>query len=411
MNNRKVCILTETYLPDVGGGETQARILAEELAAKNFSVVLLTRRSDISYKRIEKLGQIKIFRLGPVGKKHLKKWGLLFTSIPALIKHRKNYDLIFVSGFRVLGVSAVIISKLLGKSCILKADSLGEMSGEFFADGLDKLHLNTSSLIFKIFLKVRNSILEKADAFVAVSKEVAEELANHDVSPEKVQAIPNCVDTKVFCPVDEKQKQALRRKLGIPEKTRIVTFTGRLVTYKGLPLLLRVWKEISRKHGDACLYLIGSGGLDIHNCEAELRKYVRTNDLQNSMHFTGSVNNVHEYLKASDIFVFPTENEAFGVSLIEAMACGLPAISTAVGGVNDILIHEQNGFVIEPGSFDLLYNALEKMLTDASLLVHLGNKACQTVRSNYSIPIIMGKYVQLFSNVMSTDHKALALDN
>ena len=89
---------------------------------------------------------------------------------------------------------------------------------------------------------------------------------------------------------------------------------------------MRVWLEVQRQHPNVKLLVVGAGGLDIHNCEAELKAYVIANGLQDSVHFTGSVENVHEYLQVADIFVFPTENEAFGISLIEAMACGLPAI-------------------------------------------------------------------------------------
>ncbi len=401
----RVCLLTETYYPVVGGGETQARALAEELAAQGFGVLVITRRSDAALHRREQIGPVAVYRLSPAGPAHLKKWGLLLTSGPALLRHWRRYDVLLVSGFRVVGVTAVLAGKLLGKPCILKADSLGEMSGDFFADGLAQLRLNPSSFIFKSFLWLRNRILKHANAFIAISSEVTEELVNHGISPSLIRTIPNSVDTSRFCPVGDREKHELRRKLRLSPKDKVVTFTGRLVSYKGLPLLLRVWQEIQRKHDDARLLLVGSGGLDIHNCEAELKEYVNANGLSENVRFMGSVRNVHEYLQASDIFVFPTENEAFGISLIEAMACGLPVISTSVGGVRDILEHRKNGLVVEVNHFQQLYDALDTLMTDTALSTCLGQAARQVTREKYSAEIVTRQYVELFRHFFTHSTK------
>jgi glycosyltransferase involved in cell wall biosynthesis len=395
----KICIFTETYYPVIGGGETQARLLAEGLVSNGFSVIILTRRSDPSLKKTEQFGAVTVYRLPPFGSGQLKKWGLLFSSIPTLIKLHRQYDLIFVSGFRIVGVAAVLVSKLFGKACVLKADSQGEMSGDFFKGGLAKLGLSPGWLPFRIFLGLRNIILKWASAFTAISSEIATELTTSGVHLDDIWMIPNGVDTTLFCPVHDPQKADLRRKLGLPETDKIVTYTGRLVSYKGLPLLLRVWQEIQRKHQQVSLMLVGSGGLDIHNCEDDLKAYVEVNDLQQSVHFTGSVQNVPEYLQASDIFVFPTENDAFPSSLVEAMTCCLPVVTTPVGAINTIVTDKQNGLIVQPGDFQQLYEALERIITDTSLASRLGQAGWQTVQDRYSTEIVTQKYINLFRQV------------
>jgi glycosyltransferase involved in cell wall biosynthesis len=406
----KVCIFTETYFPIVGGGETQARLLAEGLVANGFSVIILTRRSDPSLKRTEQYGAVTAYRLPPVGSGQLRKWGLLLASFPALVSLRHQYDLVFVSGFRRVGIAAVLISKLLDKDCILKADSLGEMSGDYFATGLARLRLRSAPLVLKPFLWLRDNILKRANAFVAISSDVDTELRTQGVNPTLIEMIPNGVDTRRFRPAKPHERHELRRELGLPPDDKIVTFTGRLVSYKGLPLLLEVWQEIQRKYNNVGLLLVGAGGLDIHNCEAELKAYVSANGLQDSVCFTGEVHNVYEYLQASDIFVFPTENEAFGISLIEAMACGLPVISTPVGGVKDILQHRQNGFVVQPGDLQQLYDALDTLITDAALSDCLGQAAWQTVQDRYSAKTVTRKYVTLFQHLTSQNGKGSTPD-
>jgi glycosyltransferase involved in cell wall biosynthesis len=359
--------------------------------------MVLTRRSHASLKKIERFGQVAVYRLPPVGRQHFKKWGLMFTGLPTLIKLRRQYDLIFVSGFRVIGMPAVIVSRLLGKSCLLKADNNGEMSGAFFAAGMAKIGLNSNSSLFRLFISMRNRILRKATGFVAISTEILNELTTHGVTPPKLAFIPNSVDAKAFCLVSSQTKESLRRDLALPLEHTIVIYTGRLVSYKGLPLLLQVWKRLRCENDRICLLLVGSGSLDIHNCEEELRDFVRTNDLRDTVLFTGEVRNVNQYLQASDIFVFPTEKEAFGISLIEAMACGLPVISTPVGGVKDILEHRYNGLVVQPGDFQQLYEALDVLMTDSSLSGRLGQAAWRTVQDRYSTESVTQEYVELFN--------------
>jgi glycosyltransferase involved in cell wall biosynthesis len=395
----KICIFTETYYPVMGGGETQAQLLAEGLVANGHSVIILTRRSDVSYKKREHYDEVDVYRLAPVGKGQFKKWGLLFSSIPALLRLRGQYDLIFVSGYRIIGLTAVLISKLLKKTIVLKADSQGEMSGDFFESGLKKFGASHKSPLFRWFLHYRNTVLKKADAFSAISPEIASEWISSGIPAEKVHLIPNTVDTNRYFPVDAKRKNLLRKKLNLPQDAIIAIYTGRLVSYKGLPLLLRVWDDIRRKHHHVLLVLAGTGGLDIHNCEDELRKFVRDNELENALLFTGMVKNVPEYLQASDFFVFPTENDAFPSSVIEAMACGLPVIATPVGAIKNIITDNQTGILIQPSDFEQLYQALHVILTDKNRFSLMGEAARRSVQGKYSAKAVTEKYQVLFQNL------------
>jgi glycosyltransferase involved in cell wall biosynthesis len=394
-----ICLLTETYYPVVGGGETQARILAQDLLANGFNVFVVTRRSSHELRKLDQVGGVTVCRTPPVGRGQWKRWSMVLTCVPILLSRRRQYDLIYVSGFKALGLTAVVLSRLLRKCCVLKADSNGEMSGAFFDRGRQALGLTSDSTLFRLFLTLRNGVLRRADRFVAISNDIVEELHRHGVPPEAIELVTNSVDTTLFSPVTPPMKAALRQKLLLPADQTVVTFTGRLVSYKGLPLLLRVWEEVQRLHSQTILLLVGSGGLDVHNCEDELKEFVQAKGLQHRVRFTGDVHNVHEYLQASDIFVFPTEKEAFGISLIEAMACGLPVIATPTGGIKDILTDGQNGLLVEAGSFQQLYGAINRLLTDTSLAGALGRAALLTAQARYARDVVLEKYMELFTRV------------
>ncbi len=399
-----ICILTETYHPVVGGGETQARSLAAGFRGRGWETTVVTRRSNRETARHERQSSGDVYRVPPTGPRHLNKWALLWTVFPRLVRLRNRYQVVLVSGFRVLGIPALLASRMLGKVCVLKADSLGEMSGEYFAAGLSKIGLRPSSGAVRLFLRWRNRKLLLAQAFVAISTEVQDELVAAGVSPERIERIPNSVDTERFCPVSEHRREALRLRLGLPPHRPIVVYTGRLVSYKGLPVLLRAWQRIVSQNPDVQLLLVGGGGLDIHNCEAELKAFVHQRGLERNVLFTGDVTNVEEYLQSSDLFVFPSENEAFGISLIEAMACGLPAVATTAGGLADVLRDQETGLAVPTNDEDALHAALGKLLANEDLRARLGGAARRVAVDDYSDRHVVERYAALMERLLKPEH-------
>jgi glycosyltransferase involved in cell wall biosynthesis len=398
----RVCILTETYHPVTGGGETQTRVLAAGLSAAGSSTHVLTRRTDRTLEKSVSIDGATVWRLSPSGKGHLKKWGLVFSATLKLWQLRHSYDVILVSGYRVLGIPSIIIAKLLGKPCILKADCIGEFSGEFFDPGLQRFKLNHRSFPVNVFLALRNWLLRKSSAFVAISSVIADELRDNNVPTAQVFNIPNSVDVKRFSPAGERDKLMFREALGISHEMKVGVYTGRLVTTKGLPMLLRSWKIIADKYPDALLLLVGAGGFGIQNCENELKEYVRDNQLEKNVMFTGSVENVDEFLKAADFFVFPTEREAFGISIIEALACGLALITTATGGVSDIVTDSVNAIVIPVNDEDALTMAIENVFENDKAMKILAENGRKSVIENYTEERVLLGYKALIDKLCLT---------
>ena len=390
-----ICLLTETYHPITGGGETQARVLAAGFAAAGSNTNVLTRRTDSTLPRSEHMDGAKLWRLAPTGPGHLKKWGLIFSAFFRLLRLRNHYDVILVGGYRVLGIPSVIAGRLLGKPCILKADSIGEFSGEFFNPGLRRFRLRYDRFPVNVALAIRNKILCRADAFIAISSVIVDELRANGVEAERIQSIPNSVEIERFSPVSTDEKIGLRGSLTIPRDARVGVYTGRLVSTKGLPLLLRSWESVIERHPDALLLLVGAGGVGIQNCETELRRFVSNNSLEKNVRFTGSVNNVHQYLQASDFFVFPTEREAFGISVIEALACGLPVVTTATGGIRDIVTDRETALVVPVDDENALGRAIEAVLQGGDAIASMAESGRRLATERYSERNVLQRYSQL----------------
>ena len=399
MDRLRVLLLTETFHPEIGGGERQAHLLSRALVRRGHEVTIITRRSrpELPSERLD--DGVRVIRIGPTGRGRWKKWGLAVSAIEPLVRLRSRADVVFVSGYRIMGMPAVLITKMLGRTCVLKADSSGEMSGEFFRAGLSRFHLAPASSAVRLFVGSRNALLRRADAFIAISSEIARELRAHGVPAERIHQLPNAVDMGHCRPANFAERAALRRRLGLPDGP-VVIYTGRLVSYKGLPLLLRVWCELHRSGTPGTLVLVGSGGTDMHNCENDLREYVAHERLDDSVVFAGEVDNVDDYLRASDAFVFPTENEAFGVSLVEAMACGLPSVATPVGGIPDFLVDGRNGLLAEPGNFAQLRDRIAVLAAGGDAVSALGRAARETVVSRFSIDAVVERYLGVFESLL-----------
>jgi len=398
-NTPRIYVLLESYSPIIGGMETQAHLINSVFADNDLDVTVITRRIESSFKKIENINGVVVKRIPPKGFGHLKRWVMMITTLPYLFFGIKKYDIILVSGFRTLGIPAILISKMFNKISILKADNTGEFSGTFFIGGLGKIGFSENSHLFKILLKIRNLLLLKADAFVSLSNEMTAEFKDQMAKVENIYEIPNCFDPNHFYPVNITEKLKIRTKLNLPINKRIVIFTGRLLTTKGLPLLLKVWFEIQKHHKDILLLIVGSGENLTYSCDDELRDYVREKNIQEKVMFTGKVYNVHEYLQSSDIFCLPTENEAFGISLVEAMACRLAPVATTVGGIKDIITHNYNGYLIDTGNFDQLFFYLDLLLKNEEQVIKMGENAFLTVREKYSKFSVAQKYITLFKEL------------
>ncbi|MGH7572000.1 MAG: glycosyltransferase family 4 protein [Gemmatimonadota bacterium] len=398
----RLLLLLETYHPEIGGGESQGRLLAEGLMEGGIPVTVLTRRSQRDLPRRETVGGVPVRRVGPAGRGRVRKWGLLLTVPPALWAMRGSCDVLLVAGFRILGLPAILIGKAGGKTCLLKAESNGEMSGAFYGPGLARWGLSPSSPLVRLLVNGRNAFLRRADAFVSTSSEIARELRAGGVPPDRIVTIPNGVDTGRFRPVVGDGKRALRIRLGLPPDATIAAYSGRLVSYKGLPTLLRAWRDILPDHPGALLLLVGAGGADLHNCEEELKRYVEENGMQESVVFTGFVEEVDPWLQAADLFVFPTEEEAFGIALIEAMACGLPSVTTSTGGIPDIVTHDRDALVVEPGALAPLREAIRRLLDDPELAARLGAEARRTVVRKFSREAVVDRYAELIHDGLRT---------
>ena len=393
---RSVWFLISSYYPTVGGGETHARLLARELAQRDWNITVLTRRRKTELARRELLEGTTILRVPPAGTPRLGKYLMLLPACWTLWRNRKNIDLLYVCGLRVLGLAGMIFGRMTGTPVVLRSEACGEWSGDFIFNSPHKAKVRGSSLV-RLLVSARNRLYIKASRFLSISNVIHAEFVHGGIAPEQIADIPNGIDLAAYPPTNPAIRSALRSRLGLPHDRFIFSYSGKLNRGKGLETLIQAWEEVHASRPDAHLLLIGAGGQQFLSCEHTLRERVDRLGLASSVTFTGYVSNVVDYLRASDAFVFPSESEALGLALIEAMSCGLPALASATGGILDIIDDGENGRLLPPGDPPAWAKAMLQLLADPAQGQRWTEAGLRTTRERFSMDEVATRHEQLFN--------------
>jgi glycosyltransferase involved in cell wall biosynthesis len=163
------------------------------------------------------------------------------------------------------------------------------------------------------------------------------------------------------------------------------------VARKGIGHLLQAWREVAPEFPGARLLLLGNGPL-----RESLEATAVQLGLSVSARFGGRVDNVPEYLRAADLFVLPSLQEGLPNSLLEAMASGVPAVATRIGGVTDVVEGGKTALLVEPGHPQGLAESLRAMLVDPSLRERLGRAALETIGRSFGLESRSRRYQDLY---------------
>ena len=146
--------------------------------------------------------------------------------------------------------------------------------------------------------------------------------------------------------------------------------------------------------------MVGSGLGSPGDCESDVRDFIAAHQLHETVSLPGKVDNVHEYLQAADVFVFPSEYESFGISIIEGLSCALPIVTTKVGVANDHIEDRVNGVLTSPKNPRELEEALEWVLDNRQYWPALGQNGRKGVVEKYALPAVSEKYHRMLVELM-----------
>lgn len=211
-----------------------------------------------------------------------------------------------------------------------------------------------------------------ADRILSVSEDLKLHIVNLGIKPEKVLVVPNGVDIEKFRPA---KKENARNLLNLPQDKKIVLFVGALRKIKGVDYLIEAAKSFVDK--DTELFMVGrDDGL-----KKSLEKRAQELKIANFIKFTGPVN--HEdiplWISAADILVLPSLSEGRPNVILEALACEIPVVATDVGGIPELLIEGETGYLVPAKNPVELSKRISRLLSDESLREKMGKLGRKSV--------------------------------
>ena len=324
----KICMYNVTTTIKSGGIETFYWEVSRELNKRKIDIEIISGKGkyikydDIPLKMFNFISRDRILNLGS----RFRKWGeriSFFLNAFSYLKN-KNFDYYLIHKPMDFFI-AYFIKKIYPNTKFIFVSG-----GEDFY-GFDKYFSRYIDFMFAVSNENKNIIETRYN--------------------KEVKVLHNGVDIDHFKPMPEIRGQ-LRKKYGLENK-KVLISVGRIVPLKGYQLVLEAIKNT-----DYYYVLIGRG-----EYLSELKNKVRKLKLENRVFFLGEINNkeLPKYLNMGDVFIQPTiSHEAFGITLIEAMACGLPVVASFNGGMKDI-VDQTCGLFFETGNVEDLRKKLDEV--------------------------------------------------
>jgi len=303
----------------------------------------------------------------------------IFKLLIKLIQHKGQYNLIH---FHVLWWGSLLAANwaraneisCISESVLLDADTPGHIRQERFGK-----------------LKVR--LLKKFTNILVISDFLAKDFHQHGFPNQQIFNLMNSVDTTLFHPIDSlKDKAELRVHYGLPQNAFIILFVGSVIKRKGVDLLIHAFILAAHHHPDLHLLIIGPCSADQNpsldeNFIQSLHKLVASSGFLDKINFLGIVKDrqiLAELYLAADGFVFPSRREGLGNVVLEAMASGLPLITSDLPVLKQVIKDEDNGLVVPMDDVQALAAAIDRILQNPTLRVKLSKQARDYVLEHHS---------------------------
>lgn len=252
----------------------------------------------------------------------------------------------------------------------------------------ESLKLNNSKLVFHIYNLLERVCVPFIDKFIVLDKSSTDYLKRRYSIPEtKITTIPVMVDLNFFKPID---KREARLKKGLEHNKEIILYVGRLTKAKNLKLLLSSFREVNEDRQNAMLVIAGTGPY-----EGELKQFVSRHNIR-GVRFLGYIDHddVPILMNCADIFAFPSLSEGSPNVVKEALACGLPVVSTAVGDITEYVRNGENGYIVE-SELRSFTNGILNTLENKEALGHNALKK----REELGVEKAMEKYSEVFQSL------------
>jgi mannosylfructose-phosphate synthase len=409
---KNICMLsTHGYfdpVPQLGRTDTGGQVvyvlqLAKALAALGIKVDVYTRWFDRAKKQIDPVPDhpyVRVVRV-PAGEWEFVPKEEIYDLLPELAANMitfvrdsgLRYDL-FHGHYVDAGVVTLEVAKSFDKPAFFTAHSLGAWKRERMVGDPGEMERKYR---FRHRISEEVRIFESVDGQTVTSALQREKIRDlYGFESDSIYVIPPGVDIETFRPIGPGQS---RPKLELPQ--RYIFCLSRIDANKGHDLLLNAFGIVSREMPDVQL-VIGGGSPKPKQTEIEvlttMREIMDKKTLNERVRITGYIpdESLASYYQYAELFVLPSIFEPFGMTALEAMACGTPVVASKLGGIKDVISSGENGLLVDPSDPNEFAGAMMKLLKDRQASRAMGKKGSQIIRSQYSWRAMAGKHIAFY---------------
>ncbi len=371
----KVLMLSWEYPPRVVGGIARVvKELSEKLQLEGQDVTVVTyKEGDTPYFEVEETG-VKVYRVDNymIRPNNFIDWIMqlnfnLITEVNKLIQSGETFDVIHAHDW-------------------LTAYAAKTLKESYNIPLVSTIHATEAGRNGGIQTEMQRYINDTEWMLTYESSEVIvnSNFMKNDIQRifglpfEKIKVIPNGIDLKKFDGI--KKDYEFRRRFAA-DNEKIILSLGRLVFEKGIQHLIYAMPKILSNYNDAKLVIVGKGGMI-----DELKQITVNLGIQDKVYFTGYMagNDVQKMYKVSDVAVFPSTYEPFGIVALEAMLGGTPTVVSDIGGLNEIVKHGETGLKSYAGNANSIADSVTQLLYDYDLSEKITKNAKLEVVQNFN---------------------------
>lgn len=371
-----------TCYPTVGGSGVIATELGKMLAEKGHEIHFISSSlpfrlnkmyHNIYYHQVE-VNQYSVFQYPP--------YDIALASKMAEVIQRENLDILHVHYAIPHAVCAILAKQMSGRDIKI----------------VTTLH-GTDITILGYDLTLTDAIrfgIEKSDAVTAVSNSLIQQ--TYDLINPNKQIVPvyNFIDERVYRRTDSAY---LKEEFGIEVNEKVLIHVSNFRAVKRVPDVIKVFAKITEQT-EAKLLLIGDGPE-----MPFVSKLVDQLKIKDKVLFLGKQDNLEELYSISDLMLLLSEKESFGLVALEAMACGVPCVGTNIGGLPEVIMDGETGYVCELGDIEYIAKKSLNLLTDSALHERFSQAAIATVWERFRADLIVEQYEELYYETIQKGEK------
>ncbi len=395
---------------DAGGQNVYVDEVTRSLARRGYLVDIFTRRDTSDQAEIvEWAPGVRVVHIEAGPSRFLLKdeiWPYMPIFRDEMLRFMERQEITYSllhGNFWMSGWVAVELGEHLGIPAVQIFHATGKTK---------RLHQGAIDTSPEERIDIETQVIRRCDRVIAQCPEEWDELVhNYDADPHKVVVIPSAVNTEVFHPVEQLEA---RQTIGIEREARVIAYIGRMLPRKDIRNLVRATAELLRRRPEivdpslAPLQLLLVGGETTEPDPVvtpeigELQKLGQELEISQYLTFVGKrqPKDLCQYYSAADMVVTTPWYEPFGLTPLEAMACGRPVIGSAVGGIKFTIKDRETGLLVPPRDPASLAEALYSLLTQREVRENMGISARQRVEQEFTWPVAAMRTATLYRHLL-----------